>query len=291
MKQREFNINSNDNTLFVTELCNNRCIMCCQPPSKEDDIDRLYQENIERIKNAPKDMPVIGITGGEPTLLGNKLILLIRAIRKFLPTTDIHILSNGRKFSDILYAKAIAEAGEGKIVMGVPLHSDYAADHDKIAGAKDAYAETMTGLYNLASFGVCIELRVVINKLNYERLPQMATFIAKNLYFVGWTAFMGMEYVGYAIIHSNSIWVEPKDYITQLTEAVSELSSWNLYVDIYNIPLCLLPKRMHNFAKKSISDWKNKYLPICDNCSIKNLCCGLFSTSVEPYKGLKTIIY
>lgn len=289
MKQSDFDINSNDNTLFVTEQCNNRCIMCCQPPLKEDDIDRLYIENIGRIKNAPKDMPVIGITGGEPALLGDKLISLIKVVRKHLPNTDIHILSNGRRFADSAYAKTIAEAGEGKIVMGVPLHSDYAPDHDKIAGAKGAFSETMTGLYNLASFGVCIELRIVINKLNYERLPQMSSFIAKNLYFVGWTAFMGMEYVGFAVSHSNRIWVEPKDYVEQLTTAVSELSSWNLYVDIYNIPLCLLPERMHKFAKKSISDWKNNYLDICNNCIKKDECCGVFTTSIKPYKGLRTI--
>ena len=43
MKQRTFDISSNDNTLFVTEQCNNRCIMCCQPPQTADDIDALFQ--------------------------------------------------------------------------------------------------------------------------------------------------------------------------------------------------------------------------------------------------------
>ena len=62
MKQRTFDISSNDNTLFVTEQCNNRCIMCCQPPQTADDIDALFQENIKRIKTAPKTLPIIGIT-------------------------------------------------------------------------------------------------------------------------------------------------------------------------------------------------------------------------------------
>lgn len=52
MKQRTFDISSNDNTLFVTEQCNNRCIMCCQPPQTADDIDALFQENkTDRHKN------------------------------------------------------------------------------------------------------------------------------------------------------------------------------------------------------------------------------------------------
>lgn len=89
MKQRPLDILSNDNTLFCTEQCNNHCLMCCQPPINVDDIDWLYEENLLRIQNAPKDLPIIGITGGEPTLLGEKLISLIMYIREQLFLTPI----------------------------------------------------------------------------------------------------------------------------------------------------------------------------------------------------------
>ena len=69
--------------------------------------------------------------------------------------------------------------------------------------SKNAYYETITGLFNLASYGAGIELRIVINKLNFMRLPQLAEFIQKNLPFVEWTAFMGMEYIGYAVKNEN----------------------------------------------------------------------------------------
>ena len=105
MKQKEFDIQSNDNTLFVTEQCNNHCIMCCQPPKNADDINLLFAENLARIASAPKELPIIGITGGEPTLLGDKLLELIRQIRTKLPNTDIHLLTNGRNFKDIQYTR------------------------------------------------------------------------------------------------------------------------------------------------------------------------------------------
>ena len=289
MKQREIDINSNDNTLFTTSRCNNRCIMCCQPPLDVDDIDELYQENIERIYNAPKDLPMIGITGGEPTLLGEKLISLVALIREQLPDTEIHILSNGRAFVDGDYAQRLSEAGAGKLVVGVPFHSDYEKDHDMIAGCKGAFNETMIGLYNLAATGTCIELRIVMNALNYKRFFAMAQYIHSNLSFVDWIAFMGMEYVGHAVKHSKNVWIEPKDFIPQLTSAVRYLAEWNYDVCIYNIPLCLLSKQFHKFAVKSISDWKNKYLDFCEQCSLKAECCGLFSTSIKPYEGLKPI--
>lgn len=289
MIQRPLDSLSNDNTLFCTEQCNNHCIMCCQPPKKTDDIDILFQENLLRIKNAPKDLPIIGITGGEPTLLGEKLIDLIRQIREQLPGTDIHILSNGRNFKDMSYSEKVVSAGDGRIIFGIPLHSDYSGDHDIIAGCRNAFYETIQGLYNLALCEACIELRVVINKLNYQRLHCISEFINKNLPFVTWTAFMGMEYTGYAVEHSNQIWVEPIEYMSKLQKAVHTLDEWHYKTCIYNIPLCLLTEDLHEFAEQSISDWKNEYYEICDGCTLKAKCSGGFTTSIKPYRGLHTI--
>lgn len=287
MKQRDFDICSNDNTLFTTEQCNNHCIMCCQPPRRVNDIDYFYEQNVERVLSAPKDLHEIALTGGEPTLMGSKLIDLIKLIRKTLPNTEIHILTNGRTFADYEFAKAVGAAGEGFLLMGVPLHSDYEKDHDIIAGAKNAYIETMQGLYNLAMQSVPIELRIVMNRLNCSRFKQMAEFIHKNLSFVNWTAFMGMERTGFAAKKADKIWVEPKLYIPQLCAAVQLLDDFQHEVAIYNIPLCLLPKEYHRFAEKSISDWKNIFIEECKNCKLKDACCGFFATSTETYHGIK----
>lgn len=282
----DFRLDSNDNTLFTTARCNNNCIMCCQPPLNNDDIEELFERNIAIIDRAPKDIPVVGISGGEPTLLGDKLIDLINHIRTTLPTADIHMLSNGRNFKDIEFTRKVCEAADGKLFVGVPLHSDYYRDHDIIAGVKEAYNETIAGIFNLSALGAVIELRIVINKLNYMRLPQMADFIQKNLPFVAWTAFMGMEHIGNAVTNERNIWIEPIDYSEKLAEAVLTLAQWRKDVAIYNVPLCLLPRSVHPFAKKSISDWKNKYLPICDQCSLKYKCCGLFATSQKNFREL-----
>lgn len=285
----EFNIESNDNALFVTSRCNNNCLMCCQPPLLVDDIDELYEKNIRLLHSAPKELKVLGITGGEPTLLGGRLIDLLKEARMCLPDTAFQLLSNGRRFKDADFTHRVAEAAGENFFVGIPLHSDYAKDHDTIAGNKHAFEETMFGLYNLASEGVEIELRIVINALNYFRLPQMADFIFKNLPFVSWVAFMGMEKTGYSVKNKEYIWAEPKDYVSYLKDAVSILSGWEMGVAIYNIPLCLLPQECWKVAKKSISDWKTQYLEMCDNCSVKSDCCGLFSTSSESYLGLKSL--
>ncbi len=287
MRQRPIDINSNDNTLFITSRCNNRCLMCCQPPNNDDDMDELFEENLRRIHSAPQSLELIGITGGEPTLLGDRLIMLIQEIRKCLPSTEIQLLSNGRQFANYDYVKKIAEAGGDMLYVGVELHSDYYKDHDMIAGAKGAYRETMLGLYNLALCGVDIELRIIVCALNYKRLYNISQFIHRNLPFVGWIAFMGMEQTGYAVKNAKKVWIEPINYQNELFDAVKCLADWNYRVSIFNIPLCLLPTYLHDYARKSISDWKNRFAPICNSCVLKIDCCGFFSTSKNYYHGIR----
>ena len=132
----------------------------------------LLCQNIEIIDNAPNGLTNIGITGGEPTLLEEKLICLIEYIRIRYPDSLIHILTNGKAFADIHYAKKFKEIPN--LLFGIPLHSDFSIEHDAITQVKGSYTETMKGLYNLAGIGADIELRIVINRMNFQRLPQLS---------------------------------------------------------------------------------------------------------------------
>ena len=282
-------INSNDNVLFITSQCNNRCLMCCQPPNNSNDLERNYIKNIRLIDTAPTTLPSIGITGGEPTLLGNKLFSLINHIKDKLPETEIHLLTNGRAFADLNYAKKLKQCGSDKILIGIPIHSDCALDHDYITQSKGSFDETMLGLYNLERCGFDVELRIVLNKITCQRLPQMANFIYRNLPFVRYVAFMGMEYTGCTIKNHNLVWIDPLEYKEQLERAVCELSRWGLNVSVFNLTHCVLNKNLWKHAVKSISDWKNIYADFCGECSMKEKCCGLFSTSRRQSQGLHPI--
>lgn len=285
-----FDIHSNDNALFTTAMCTNRCLMCCQPPSDKYDIDAFWDRNIKLIETAPKELPSIGVTGGEPTLLGDRFFELIHHIRETLPETEIHILSNGRAFADKQFTRQLNEIGPAKILLGIPLHSDNQLDHDHIAGAKGAYTETLLGLYNLARWSFDIELRVVLTKLNYRRLPQLAHFIYRNLPFVRYISLMGLEYTGYTIKNAKQVWVDPVDMAEPLCEATLFLASTGLNVSIFNLSQCVLPERIWPFARKSISDWKNRFEPFCDQCRLKAECCGLFATSQKQSPNLHPIV-
>lgn len=284
MIKTKLEIDSNDNFLFVTSQCNNCCLMCSQPPLNRDDIDSLFGNNMLILDSAPVGLKDIGITGGEPTLLKGKLFDLIEKIKCKLPDTEIHILSNGRAFKEREYVKELAKIGTDKLLIGIPLHSDYSHDHDCITQIEGSYVETMKGLYNLAEFGIKIELRIIINKLNYTRLYPLSDFIYKNLPFVNFISFMGLEDTGYTVKNYAKVWVDPEQYQIQLEKAVLNLATWRMDVSVFNLPYCCLPKSLYEFARKSISDWKVKYLSICEECNLKTGCCGLFSTSKNELK-------
>ena len=273
-----FSANSNDNTLLVTEQCNNRCLMCCQPPKAGNDLDFFQEQNLRIIAESPDDIECIGITGGEPTLLGDRLFIIFEAIRKKYPNSLIHILTNGR----LLTSEFVLEFRKfdlENIVFAVPLHSDYCGDHDRISQVNGSYNETMKGLYCLANENARVEIRIIINSLNFQRLPQMASFIYYNLPFVEDVVFVGMEAVGAAVSNRNEIWVDPTVFQRELREAVLFLNGWGFDVGISNIPLCLLPADLHKFSWHSISDWKVSYLPFCNDCDLRLSCGGVFATA------------
>ena len=161
--------------------------MCPQPPVLQEEDRTSF--NLELIKLFDKSTQEIGITGGEPTLIGDKLFELIRQIKKSCPKSAISILSSGVKFADVDYAAKLAACNHHDLQIDIPIFSDIATEHNRIVGAKTFY-KTVQGLYNLAQFCQKIGLRIVIHKQTYKRLPQSADYIYHNFPFVTQVAFM-----------------------------------------------------------------------------------------------------
>jgi His-Xaa-Ser system radical SAM maturase HxsC len=275
-----YRIDANQNTLLTTERCNSNCIMCSQPPRDRDDVDYIAKIHRSLIPLIPKSCPELGISGGEPTLLGRHFFELLHLIGNELPDTSIHILSNGRTFAWDHWAEALSKVGVRDMVLGIPLYSDYYQIHDYIVQSRDAFHQTMQGLYNLMRWGVRIEIRIVLHKQTYPRLDRLARFIYKNLPFVEHVAFMGLEYVGYTPHNRDLLWVDPTAYGSVLEDATSYLSGNGMGVSIYNLPYCLLPKSTWEYARQSISDWKTAYHSKCSGCSMLDSCAGMFSWNV-----------
>lgn len=278
-----YRVNSHHNTLLATERCNSNCLMCSQPPKDKNDIPRLYSIYQKLIPLIPKDCIELGISGGEPTLMGELFFKLLEQVKTELPETEVHVLTNGRTFAWNNMAERLAQIDLKRLMLGIPVYADYYQVHDYIVQAKNAFNQTILGLHNLARYNQRVEIRVVLHKQSIPRLAKLARYIYKNLPFAEHVTFMGLEFIGYTPHNIDKLWIDPYDYNEQLSEAVEFLAGQGMHVSIYNSQLCVLPERLWQFARKSISDWKNDYLPVCQSCKKLNDCGGLFTWNLKKH--------
>ena len=177
-----FDTTSTSNAVFVTERCNSRCVMCPQPP--QSDRDNYVDVALKTISLLDVETDVLGITGGEPTLVWDGLMEVLRACREYIPQTTLQLLTNAKALKDYEKAHDLVLTGGEKLMVCIPLYADISILHDQIVGSKGAFWETLEGIHNLARLDVSIELRNVITKMNYTRLPQWSEFVCKNLPFI-----------------------------------------------------------------------------------------------------------
>ena len=253
------------------------CRMCPQPPRKDEiDYFSIAKKTIELIDNNPTFM---SISGGEPTLLGNKLFEIISILYEKWSSLECQLLTNARALSNAEYTKNLMDVCEGKkISFGIPLHSDILEIHDDITQRKGSFAQTIRGLYNLSLYNVPIELRIVAQKANIERLGEMVLFIGRYLTFVNHISIMQMEPEGFAREHWNDFWVDPVDYQKAISDAVKNAKRIGIPIRLFNYQLCVLPYEVRDYACQSISDWKNIYQKGCLMCPRKFDCAGFFKS-------------
>jgi hypothetical protein len=92
-----------------------------------------------------------------------------------------------------------------------------------------------------------------------------------------------METTGNANDNLDDLWIDPYDYNEELKEAVFLLSDRKIPVYVFNAQLCVLPESVRPYAVNSISDWKDIFLPECDECKLRQQCGGLFASNQKHH--------
>jgi His-Xaa-Ser system radical SAM maturase HxsC len=264
-----------DNSLVVTERCNCACVMCPQVSATAP--TSLLDRNRRIVSLIPRTTEVLGLTGGEPTAVPDELAELLTLCKERLPDTKLELLTNGIALDDPVFVRRILAVGHPGLSFHVPLYSDAESVHDAMVGAR-GFHRTLQGLFNLARTDQRVEVRNVVTALNYRRLPQWASFVARNLPFASHAAIMGLEPVGRASENIGRLWIEPRETVPLLTEAVSILRRADVPVSLYGHQLCVLPESLWKHSRRAISEWKNICLPICKGCDVLDACGGFFAS-------------
>ena len=263
---------SQHNTLLVTEQCDQLCVMCSQPP-KPNHVNLFpYFERAAML--APQDA-TIGISGGEPTLNKRALFYFLERVLERRPDLQFHVLTNAQHFepTDV---EALDRIPRARVIWGVPLYAASASLHDDIVGKAGAYDRLLSSLALMCRAGLVIELRTVLMRPNAEALPELAQFASTHLPFLSVWAIMQLENIGFARKNWDSLFFDNAADFSPVAAAIDIASGRGLSVALYNFPLCTVPATYRNKAAASISDWKRRYLELCDDCELKAGCGGFF---------------
>jgi His-Xaa-Ser system radical SAM maturase HxsC len=279
-----YRVKGNANSFLVTERCSSNCLMCSQPPKAAND-EHLYDLAIRTVDFLSRETATaIGITGGEPFVNSSKFLTLLQRINYRLPDTSVHVLTNGRMFAYPSLVRDVANVNHRDVMFGIPLYSSVATTHDFVVQATGAFDQTIRGILNAKRAGLKVEIRVVLHKQTIPELRLLAQFISRNLPMVDHVALMGLEHQGHVKMNQDALYIDPMTYQSELAAAVNELKYAGPRVSIYNLQLCILDPSIRKFAVKSISDWKNDYLPVCSSCEAKSECGGFFTWNM-PFKS------
>jgi len=269
---------ANANTLLLTERCDNRCLFCSQPPKEADD-SYLFVDAAMALSEFQAES-VIGLSGGEPFLYPQKVFGLFDTLDSQSLQTPLHILTNGRVFSDQSTVSTLASyAKEREVVLGIPLYATNADIHDSLVVAQGAWHDTVLGLINLSHSEIGVELRFIPTKFNVDELLEIIPFVSKyfgNRFFV---SVMNLEATGWAKKNWNDLYLSPELYGDKLSIMKRQATHAGIELRLFNYPLCHLPEDVMDMAVKSISDWKNTYHDECERCMKKGQCGGYFTSA------------
>ena len=280
-----FSKNENDATIYMTGHCNSNCIMC--PTS---DGERKHSEGmptgwlLEFIDMLPENLPHIAVTGGEPTLRLEDFLYVMSAMGKKLPRTETLLLTNGRSFSSISLVNKTVNACPPYMTAAIPLHGHNSALHDAITRAEGSFTQTVRGIENLLQAGVAVELRVVVSKLNYRYLTEIAKLITQKLQKVSVVNFVGLETRGNCAVNLNQVYISHREAFVSMKEAIRKLMKQGIDVGIYNFPLCMVDVGYWALCKKSITPEKVRFANECEKCLVKTICGGFFNTTLSMAK-------
>ena len=157
--------------LVLTYKCQNGCLHCYNEkrPKEEYGLTQWYQVQ-ERLWEA--GVPHIVFTGGEATLYPHlrELIVHSEAIGQVTG-----LITNGRKLKDRAYLRDLIEAGLDHVQITLLSHRE--SVHDRLAGAKGAWKETVEGIKAAVAEDIHLVTNTTIMASNVDEMEDTMRFL------------------------------------------------------------------------------------------------------------------
>lgn len=273
----KIDVSGKQKAIMITTLCNNHCIMCHSSTNyKIDYSTREIMKAIEdTIDGSEKE---IQLSGGEPTLRKD-LIQILKKIKELNSRAEIQINTNGRMFFYKELVKSISNLNIVGVIM-TDLHAHNAELHDKITQVNGSFIQVVQGIKNLLDENIKVKIVVLINKLNYKFLPEIASFIKRNFEDVE-VSFNYTWFVYNAYKDRYQLFVKVND-ITYYLERAADILKENCV--FMHFPICIFGPEYQNYVVKQsfiAGDREDYPSKECGRCNLKNKCGGIWRNYSE----------
>jgi len=276
---------ADDNALVLTLQCNSNCVMCpCSERSRRESEFCSLDELQERLRYMPSVVPFLTITGGEPTLLKEDFFGLLKILQQDFVETQFLLLTNGRAFGDYYFTQRFVECLPDNIRVGIPLYGYNETTHDRITQTPGSFKQAVIGIHNLLHYNIETEIRIVLTKQNIDYIAKLAHYIIKYFPGVCCVNIMGLEMLGNAVKNMDAVWLPYKDLIDKAVPAIKLLVRNGVDTQLYNFPLCTVPKAYWGICAKSISGYKVRFSDECAGCAVQPICGGVFDSTKRMTK-------
>lgn len=263
----------------LTFRCNNNCTSCIIDSRLAAKRGHLtWSELKKRIDRLSESCDTVGITGGEPTI-AKHFFKFMAYLRDTRPDIMVFLVSNGRMFSYPEFARRVSGLGIKNLRVGMAIYSHDPAVHDSITMNQGSWEQTAKGIKNLMGLGIRVELRIIVNRLNYASMEDTARYMSSNFIGVERVVFINMKYTGNAFRNREGIFVRYRELAPYTASAVGILLKAGIDVRLFHFPLCTLPDKYRELAT-GLTKQKAEltFVEACKDCKSRQDCPMIWKT-------------
>ncbi len=278
--------------LRIIHTCNQDCVFCSYLGKNAKNKKYDFKEySLEIIKSKDK---LIQISGGEPFLLGgiNLLKLVLFAVKN---NKKVEIQSNASLIKDIsldILKKLIKAVNLSKGYFNINLSAADVITDERVAGAKNIFADKIKGIKLLYTLGADIRLTYIICRSNYKQTPEFVNFILKEFPGIKWVQFSFVKAMGKAL--TKKIVPKYRTVKKYIIKAASLCEKNKIMCEIDHIPLCMLGSYYRfnvdigkiNENKNGLHRQEKTHIKRCLKCKYVNICSGPRKDYLKIYGDL-----
>jgi len=268
--------------LPLTFRCNDNCISCINNTAiTSHAADPSLEQTKKVIDGLEPEQDYLGISGGEPTL-SEEFFQILNYARERHPDLYLFVVTNGRMFAYDDFARKLAKLELGNYRVGVTLYGPDKETHEAITRSQDSFDQTTEGISNLLTYDVPVEVRTIINRLNYKQLPQLAQFVHDNYSGLDRFVFVNMKLTGNAYKNREEVLVRYEEVVPQIKRALPRFKQ-EMEVKLYHFPLCTIPQAWWPMAKGVTKDETREltFVDQCQDCRLRQECPRIWKSYVD----------